>query len=821
MSIEITPENIKEKFPELEFTDISQYFDRSRSYYINMIYKLYFLNKSFSAFDFVLNNNIKLDNSFLVQLDSSLSNDIQYNFGPISDVLIKSPSTFDTLISLFNNNPKAENFITDIYFPSQFAFFFCSFFQDKAKQFISEYINKSVNQKFVIRIAASFIRSSNKFRQSLLNTFIEIKAKMYAKSLEDINKEDKSQLSDYNILIQSFFDSLHLLTTYQYQILKQIVLKSKENATEMILKYILSPIIRNWEYSDYFVGTNLLFTNYENDDENNRCPLLKIIKQTTPETNQRLFNDFYSKYIDEDLVSHQDAILLEELINSKQLKFGFTSLELQINKILIEIFKSGNSTKESVQKMVDKFNSLLEQPKNLFIIKLFGEDVTFTNSEIPSLKKKSDPSIEENYLFFQKIKAQASETLQDFYDLYVYSLGNICGYNSDLEDITKSIICSQVAMNKMIDNAVEGCKSEIKFSQKQRKKIGKRMAKARLLKEEIKSAENIIDDLILKLIFKYNDHFNINELMNLSSNTISDEEIIIALTDDTSKFICDCMIKNDEILSGYIKDFLINCKNPEEILSFVVDKNEKYQSSFTQRDKILSIKNQTAMCIKFERAKAVYIFSNRKFNLIEGAKLSIKKEDFLPNVEQVKNALQRFSSFTNIGILLGNQISMPKIEKRGLYMTHFIKLMNIIIQIKFSIELNQKNNGIYFDDPQLSDISCMEKISFYLFILFVDPKLEIKNQESHENLLKIFQMFFGTCQLINTFIQQCKNNFKFIDYNIINTIKNSNKQISDELIHEKSKNDQQIDVANDFEYMLQYSEELMNINGCLLDYFIA
>ena len=113
----------------------------------------------------------------------------------------------------------------------------------------------------------------------------------------------------------------------------------------MILKYILSPIVRNWEFSDFFIGTDLLFSNYEKentDDEINRCKLLETLQQASyleSKENQELFDKFYSTYFDKEFVSQQETIALEELINNKQIKFGSTPIELNINKIILKIIK--------------------------------------------------------------------------------------------------------------------------------------------------------------------------------------------------------------------------------------------------------------------------------------------------------------------------------------------------------------------------------------------------------------------------------------------------------------------------------------------------
>lgn len=226
------------------------------------------------------------------------------------------------------------------------------------------------------------------------------------------------------------------------------------------------------------------------------------------------------------------------------------------------------------------------------------------------------------------------------------------------------------------------------------------------------------------------------------------------------------------------------------------------------------------MCLKFERAKSIYIFSNIDFNPIDNAKLTIKNEDIFQNVVKIKEALQPFSSFSDIGILLGNRIRVPKLQNRGLYMIHVIKIMNIIMQIKYCIELNQNNNKVLFDDSTFSDID-EDDISFYMFYLFIDPNFDIKEKDKQDNFLNIFQMMFGISQLVNTFIQQCQHKFKFIDQHIINIIKNKDKQILDDSNYKQPNNEQQINIANDFEYMLLYSAELMNVNNSFLNYFVT
>lgn len=107
------------QFPQLEFTQISSYIQRSQSYYQNMIYRLYFLNKSNSNFNFILRNNfefndnllaennltlmkeIKFNENFLVKIDPSYNNETNVSFDFISDILINSPSSFENLVLIF------------------------------------------------------------------------------------------------------------------------------------------------------------------------------------------------------------------------------------------------------------------------------------------------------------------------------------------------------------------------------------------------------------------------------------------------------------------------------------------------------------------------------------------------------------------------------------------------------------------------------------------------------------------------------------------------------------------------------------------------
>lgn len=820
------------QFPQLEFTQISSYIQRSQSYYQNMIYRLYFLNKSNSNFNFILRNNfefngnllaennltlmkeIKFNENFLVKIDPSYNNETDYNFDFISDILINSPSSFENLVLIFNNNSLVEDYIANVYFPSQFAFFFCSFFQEKAKDFILNYLNECTNSKFVLRIAGSFISSSNKFRESLLTTFIQNKAKNQIESTDD------------HILIQSFFELLHLLTIQQYQVFNEIVSKSKENATEMILKFVLSPAVRSWEFSDFFVGTDILYSSYNmkgsNSDETNRCELLQMLENPDNSKNSKFFDDLYSQFINDNTTPHQETIDLEKLINQNKIKFANTTIEFKFNKILKKIHDSnGSPSEQDIQRMAGSFIDILKDLKYLFKFNLYGKEIKISSSEILNRQYKCPKELEDDFFFFQKIKAQASETLQDFPEFYEKSLKDSLGIDS-VSPLT--FLNPEYNLNQIKKRAFDAYNGEIKFAQDQRMINGQRVRKARLLKDEIRSAENLINDIVLKLVFKYDNYF-VGPLMEVTSKCDQDVDVLTHITEDTTKLISVCIKYSDDEaeltkLQDCVKDFLVNCKNPDEFLSFLSTRKELYQKYSSQTYSNYLFSNKIMMILTFERAKLVYIFSNRKFYSIHNPKLKDDNTQIEAEINSLAGALEIFKSFDSIGVLLGSNIAISQSHLRGLHMIHIMRLMNIILQICYSLRLNYNNSQNYFDASDINAVDPeLKLIPFYLFFCFVNPTFELKNEANQKYILNVFQIFFSVCELINTFIMSSQDQFKFVDKSIINIIKNSKKNILDNSDQEQFKEQQNEDIS-DFEYMKYYSENLMEINNKLIDNFI-
>ncbi|OHT06433.1 hypothetical protein TRFO_25547 [Tritrichomonas foetus] len=665
-----------------------------------------FLITKFTNYYLLVKENATLQ--FRTKYFDKSSNDLIFRFTrkepfsiPGDKDYLRDPNIYIQLIQKFDNDPIFQAYLANIFLPSINLFYSSRIFLERGEAFIKTLmeLHLSTHKHFIFLVAGRFIINSV-FQDALRNDFIRNKA---LHENNEINVKD--EMSDCILLFTLFFQCLHKTTKYQLNILKFIIQNSYENGVEFISQYVLSPIVESWEYSPFFVGTNILYE-YENPDTmKGKCQLLEDLSNLTYSSDPYFFNEFFKEFLKSEIL-YQDPILLSKQFNHKYLYWRLSFADLIIFKYLSQISANNeiNIQEFSYDQMFDlPTKSILYQFKEEWNEK---EQKMNDDFSIP-------PEYKNDYSGLIKAFLKAKKLAVDPFDYYEKMV---------TDDISR-INAMNIYINKL--NHLP----EIK------KQVTSRLDTSKLLLNEIKATKALTLPILLKYLFKFN-ILTINPSDNL-------DQILEIVINKCNDYFYDFFIiaYNSNIDKAKISQIFMKYLNDEK------SDSSKFIEFFNSNGISIDFSNSTDYQIIFYTTfleKLLHSFFIYTLSKIDMISLPDEFTQFKTDDVEENEEIKEFYEIIHIGQFLCSSIQSGWNRNFGLFLYHFREIHKIIFQFDVFDIHSYLFNSFVSSSRQTICLKFIEVVSLITTIRKETGKQALRCTSKYEKIISLFEKIKST-----------------------------------------------------------------------------
>ena len=705
--------------------DIRQYIYTSQKLNKLQLGKLIISSKEINIFNFILShfdsffkaNNYQIF-PFLTIEPTSL-NKVQKVENDFIEEVVQKPEVIFTLLDIYESDKYFKDYFIDVFFPS----FFLSFTIEKCHELCfnffsnllsSDCINNNDRKEIVFRLAGVFISSSNNFKIELINHFIHLRVK-------DSSDDPKDHVF---LLIEAFYKVFERLSIYQIKVFK-LVAKTKSDCTEIITKYILTPILKHLTYYPQFCEFKfiekyeslLINTSYDANSDK-----MDIIFNTYNNfhsfSNEGNANDVdlnMTNIIYKTLISHSDLIGNHQTVN-----WFLSNTDIMIIEDIQSLLNSkvGNIDNRTPKQI--EYNEMLLL--NDLAVKIHNSAKDLTR------KPEIEDGLNEDYKFFKKIYLSLRQnTMNSKQALLEYT--NAMHEESGVIDISEK---KKEIVNEIISNVLDQYIKELKLNIQIRQTNEKRMETASILNIENQATKKIYKSVAISIIKKENP-FNIiygNNNRNNSSNISIEEEIrktFKKIDNSFAKNLHAIFIKandknaNDELF----KKYLLISNQPENFNKFCFDNNISlaYKSCYCENVFIINLFSIRKLFWAYliELFSHFYFITNElyEYHKADNSKKRGLQNDFPSNLQYLSKCLK----------------TIKKREDCTFYLVTCLSLFNIALKIPSKTAQEDPTIQIY----NSFETKCAKKVWHTIFYL---EKIVFQiNQASKQKIVGLYYIF--------------------------------------------------------------------------------